>query len=221
MFADHSKLLSDPSQPQGVSAVKALAIAASQGQKIYTLTPANQAIHSSVVSGLQISANVKNEITNALSAGKEVTVHEKDITVNGWTGCGYTILDQDTGAGAYKIAGGANGGFLQLVIAIALIVILTYTAILLAPTLLGAAIAGGLGLWSYIGILKGLRKVTNDTEFNQLLASKVLGALAGTLFAWLSALSLGYIVEFAGVSIVKVISWLSAGLSYVLSWLGP
>ena len=113
MFADHSKLLSDPSQPQGVSAVKALAIAASQGQKIYTLTPVNQAIHSSVVSGLQISADVKNEITNALSAGKEVTVHEKDITVNGWTGCGYIIIDQDTGAGAYKISGGANGGSLS------------------------------------------------------------------------------------------------------------
>jgi len=37
-------------------------------------------------------------------------VHEKDITVNGWTGCGYIILDQEIGGGAYKISGGANGG---------------------------------------------------------------------------------------------------------------
>jgi len=43
-----------------------------------------------------------------------VTVHEADINVNGWTGCGYTILDSTTGAGVYKIAGGMNGGWLLL-----------------------------------------------------------------------------------------------------------
>jgi len=136
MFADATKPLSDPSQPQGVSAVKALAVAAAQGQKIYTLTPANQAIHSSVLSGLQISADVKNEITNALSAGKEVTVHEKDITVNGWTGCGYTVLDQETGAGAYKIAGGANGGIVLFILGAAIGLII---AELLILTLAGGA----------------------------------------------------------------------------------
>jgi hypothetical protein len=34
-------------------------------------------------------------------------------SVNSWTGSGYTILDPATGAGAYKIAGGSNGGFLH------------------------------------------------------------------------------------------------------------
>jgi len=139
MFADSTKPLNDPSQPQGVSAVKALAIAASQSQKIYTLTSANQAIHSSVVSGLQISADVKNEITNALSAGKEVTVHEKDITVNGWTGCGYTILDPDTGAGAYKIAGGSNGGgltFAKGILTVLGIILVCTGTVGIAPILL-------------------------------------------------------------------------------------
>jgi len=88
LFADPSKPLTDPSQPQGVSAVKALAIAASQGQKIYTLNTQNQAYHAQIVAQLQIDADAKQEISDALAAGKEVTVHQAEITVSGWTGCG-------------------------------------------------------------------------------------------------------------------------------------
>jgi hypothetical protein len=50
------------------------------------------------------------EIQNALAAGKEVAVHQAPITQSGWTGSGYIITDPATGAGAYKISGGANGG---------------------------------------------------------------------------------------------------------------
>lgn len=115
MFRNPNLATNDPTQPQGVSAVKVLAIAATQGQKVYTLNLNNQALHGTILQGLQISQDVKSEIANALAAGKEVSVHEKDITLNGWTGSGYTILDSETGAGAYKIAGGTNGGFLKWV----------------------------------------------------------------------------------------------------------
>jgi hypothetical protein len=53
------------------------------------------------------------EMQNALSIGKEVTVHQSPINQSGWTGTGYIITDPATGAGAYKISGGANGGFLE------------------------------------------------------------------------------------------------------------
>jgi hypothetical protein len=115
LFADPTKPLNDPSQPQGVSAVKALAIAASQRQKIYTLDNTNQAYHASIVASLATDADTKAEISNALYAGMEVTVHQADINANGWTGMGYMILDPDSGAGAYKISGGANGGWIILV----------------------------------------------------------------------------------------------------------
>lgn len=36
------------------------------------------------------------------------------MSVPGWSGAGYIILDPDTGSGAYKIAGGSNGGHLDL-----------------------------------------------------------------------------------------------------------
>jgi len=39
-----------------------------------------------------------------------VTVHENPIDVNGWVGSGYLVIDPETGAGAYLISGGNNGG---------------------------------------------------------------------------------------------------------------
>jgi hypothetical protein len=106
----------DPSQPQAVSAVKALAVAAAQGQRIYTLNSTNEAIHASTISQLGIDAAVKDEISNALAAGKQVTVHQADITYAGFTGSGYVIIDPQTGAGAYKISGGASGAFSKLIV---------------------------------------------------------------------------------------------------------
>lgn len=42
--------------------------------------------------------------------GKEVIVHTDPINVPGWKGAGYIITDPETGAGAWKIGGGGNGG---------------------------------------------------------------------------------------------------------------
>lgn len=104
-------LFDDPNTPvkeaEGISAVKALKIAMQQGQKVYTITQANQA---TVLPLLNHSANVMQDIQNALVAGKVVTVSANKISYNGWTGSGYILLDQNTGAGAYLIGGGADGG---------------------------------------------------------------------------------------------------------------
>lgn len=103
------QMFSTPTQPaQGVSAVKALQIAASEGQRTYHITPGNQA---QVLPSLRLDRLAMTEITQALAAGKEVITHTDRITVSGWTGEGYVLLDPVTGAGAYKIAGGINGGF--------------------------------------------------------------------------------------------------------------
>jgi hypothetical protein len=113
LFADPTKPIDDPGQPQGISAVKALAIAAAQGQKVYTLNSSNQAYHAGILAGLGTDGETKAEIADALSAGLEVTVHQAEITAHSWTGMGYTLLDPETGAGAYKISGGTNGGEME------------------------------------------------------------------------------------------------------------
>ena len=52
--------------------------------------------------------------------GREATISEGTITVAGWTGVGYIVSDPETGAGAYRISGGGNGGLLPLLSGIGL-----------------------------------------------------------------------------------------------------
>ena len=108
------QLFDDPKttekEVKGVSAVKALQIAQQQGQTIYTITKEN---YNQVLPKLSLSANVMSDIQNAINADKVVTVHEKNISYKGWHGLGYVILALTTGAGAYLIGGGADGGMIN------------------------------------------------------------------------------------------------------------
>jgi len=92
---------------QGISAVKALALASAQGQKIWQINKNNLDI---ALSEINLHSDTEQEIRNSVNTGKIVTTHEQRLNVNGWIGAGYIILDPTTGAGAYKIAGGGNGG---------------------------------------------------------------------------------------------------------------
>ncbi|GKS93334.1 transglutaminase [Acidovorax sp. SUPP2825] len=103
-----------PDCPQGISAVKALGIAAAQGQKIYTITQKvykhNPGIVNTALSAH--SHDTQSRVQRSLDAGYEVTIHESPITESEWTGAGYMAIDPSTGAGAYTIEGGSNGGAL-------------------------------------------------------------------------------------------------------------
>jgi len=102
----------DPNNPPNAfSAVKALQIAAAEGQKIYQITQANI---SSVMLNLNLDAATETEIQQAVNVGKEVVTHTDLVSVPGYTGAGYIILDPITGEGAYRISGGGNGGSLRL-----------------------------------------------------------------------------------------------------------
>jgi hypothetical protein len=118
---------------QGISAVKAIAIAQSQGQKIYTI---NQSNRDTALPKMSLGGDAGAEIRSAIDAGKEVTFHESSINAFGWHGVGYSITDADTGAGAYLIEGAGNGGVLALFGAGLVIVLGMY----LAPLLAGAAL---------------------------------------------------------------------------------
>ena len=128
-----------PACPQGISAVKAIGLAAAQGQKIYTITKEVFANNPGIVSS-QLSAHsqaTQQAVQNALYAGHEVTIHEKPITQSGWTGAGYTTIDPETGAGGYMIDGGSNGGFIFTLA-------ITILAFILAFEMLQVSIAIGL-----------------------------------------------------------------------------
>jgi hypothetical protein len=101
------QLFSTPDSPaQGISTVKALKIANDQGIPIYTVNQANIA---TVMPQLQVDQQTKDDIQNAVNAGKVVTVSKTNINFNGWNGCGYIITNPETGAGGYMISGGSSG----------------------------------------------------------------------------------------------------------------
>ena len=57
-----------------------------------------------------------------MASGKMVIIPEKETTIGSYTGYGYILLDNDTGAGAYMISGGINGGMSPELVGIASIV---------------------------------------------------------------------------------------------------
>ncbi len=101
----------DPNNPiQGISTMKAFALANAQGQKMYTISKQNI---DKVLPMIQASALTKGDIRNAVYAGKIVTVHEREVSVPGWHGTGYMVFDPANGNNAFMISGGGNGGFLE------------------------------------------------------------------------------------------------------------
>lgn len=101
----------EESPAYGVSAVKAIQLAAAEGQKIYTITQANV---NAALSAINLNSATEQEIRNAVYAGKEVTTHTHRINYQGMITAGYTILDPETGAGAYKIASGEDGALMAM-----------------------------------------------------------------------------------------------------------
>lgn len=104
------------------------------------------------------SATTKQAISNALDAGMEVTIHERPITIDGWTGAGYTKIDPNTGAGGYMIDGGGSGGILIGYVFVIAIVVLA------AVGIAGAVIAIATGGW-IIGLLSLIWQLLNFASF--------------------------------------------------------
>jgi len=129
---------------EAVSAVKALAVASAEGQRIYQVTQENV---NAVLPVLNISSEVKDEIRASVAVGKKATVSQNNITVGSWTGVGYIIADPDTGAGAYRISGGENGGWLLSALAGLLAGFGILLSGLLADPLIGGAVIPGLSIF--------------------------------------------------------------------------
>jgi hypothetical protein len=163
---------------KGISAVKVLALAQQQGQKIYTITPQNAA---TALPKLPITGALGQEIRSAVQAGKEVTIHEKQITTDGWSGYGYTIIDQDTGAGGYIIEGIGNGGFLGFAFALVLVliaVIVAFSMIFSGAYLVGLALFAWEALNFHLWI-EDIKKAQTEKDFNEANALSALQSLLG------------------------------------------
>ncbi len=102
--------LFDYEEGRGLSTTQILADANAQNIPIYTITADNI---DQIWPRLQVSAEVKTDIQNAIGIGQIVIIPEREIQREGWTGSGYIIRDPLTGAGAYLVEGGSNGGIIN------------------------------------------------------------------------------------------------------------
>lgn len=119
--------------PRGISSVSLLAAANMQGVPVYTLSQGN----SQEIANLTVHPDVKQEITDAIAAGGQVTISRDEVNHHGYTGVGYIIEDIE-GAAAYQIDGGLSGGGADGAQSVLPLPALTFTpiiGILLAPTL--------------------------------------------------------------------------------------
>jgi hypothetical protein len=167
----------DPAKPnceQGISAVKTLTVAQSEGQKIFLV---NQANFAEVIPFLSHRASVIDEIRATVSTGKEVTIHERAVTANGWSGAGYTVIDPENGAGAYLIEGGARGGFFKATVAAVLLMLLSTIAEAALAAVAGAGLIIG-GLVFYLN--NQIQKWFELTDFEKIIvgAVEVLATMA-------------------------------------------
>lgn len=90
-----------------MSAVAVIQKANEQSIPIYQITEANLA---TVLPKLTIAAGIKNQISNAVNAGLEVTVPQDNVIVADFVGVGYIITDPKTGSGSYLLNGYRDGG---------------------------------------------------------------------------------------------------------------
>ena len=150
---------------------------------IEVITSAN----ASQLNFITIDDGARAEIQSALLQGLEVTVHESPITVNGWQGSGYSILDAEYGVGAYKISGGANGGFLILIGFVSLAILIMSGFAFGAVTGLVGAVFGYLQVRSYLSFLEELAFEKNanvrKNQLNSRVVTMVLSAITGFGFA--------------------------------------
>ena len=168
-----------PYPGEAISAVKAIQKASAAGQRIYHITPANQSV---ILGNLHHDSDTLTDIRNALNAGKEVITHTDAVSVPGWTGAGYIITDADTGAGAFKIAGGGNGAFLSWLSSIDLLAIFT-----MFLTISGGAIDGFIG------------SAANDLPFAQDLENALIAKWLEPVGKWIGGgiTSIGYWFNFS------------------------
>jgi hypothetical protein len=213
------KLLdSEGHRVSGISAVKALSVANDQGIPIYTITSKNI---SSVLQNLELEPDAIVDIQNAVDAGREVTVSQRNITFHEFIICGYIVMDPNTGDAAYVIDG-RNGATFWLsvlwasliLLTIALATILTFIWSVIATIALATIgyLASKFILYT-AGIDNG-KKLVTLTTFLDMLVQLTLGIYLAATFVMAAAegIIIPMIIGFLGaifiVSAIAMTSWI-------------
>ena len=94
-----------------VSATSLLVSATQHNITIYNIDNTNV---DSSLSEIQVASEVKNDIKNAVNAGKKVFISKTNVQYNDWDGVGYIVLDPVKGTAGYMISGGSAGSLTSM-----------------------------------------------------------------------------------------------------------
>jgi len=114
---------------------------------------------------------------------------KKEVSVPGWSGTGYMVIDPTNGDGAFLIGGGGNGGWVEIAIAVILDV--------MRPAVLPTAVIAI--VLSVISVLEALKKC--DT-FHRAVYGLMLGLFVAymtylMIMATIAGVGLFYLSSFA------------------------
>jgi len=158
---------------EAVSTIHILNKANQEGIKVYQINSANAA---DVLPKLQYNTLKKQSLQNLIDSGKEITIPEKKVTISGWNGTGYIVLEPEDGTGAYMIDGGFSGGKAPGVFNVGLAILLAYIGNCIQDYILG------------------------DIEIHNLLDAVISVILDGIAMALFS-----YLVAAAGAGVIGII----------------
>lgn len=152
------------------------------------------------MAAINLGSDIENDIRNAVLAGKVATAHEQPISFAGGTNTGYLLIDPDTGAGAYLIAGGANGGFIVAFLITVLAVIAGLALISGGFVVAGVAIL----LWeafNFFSWIDAINNASNANEFNDAnMSQAIVGALGLLLIPGIGGAAIATILFGIGIS---------------------
>jgi transglutaminase-like putative cysteine protease len=170
----------------GITAISYLESAVRQGIQLYHINRDNVA---AALPKLQVSSAVKADIQSAVAAGKIVTIPQRELLKDGFTGVGYVVFDPATGAGGYLISGGLAGGGFQLpplhpLLNFLLGVLLVGAGIFASGALAVALAIAGIALIAYdfISTVQNLPNMSPEAQ-EMVIAFLAMLALVGILLA--------------------------------------
>lgn len=111
---------------ESVSTISILAKASEENIDILLISKDNL---SKEIEKLNTDSTTKRSIINAVNSGMIVTVPTENVTIGDWSGTGYIVTNPETGAGAYMISGGLNGGSVVVPASLTFLAGLIYTII--------------------------------------------------------------------------------------------
>jgi len=91
----------------GVSTVSVICQALQTGIPVCQIDATNV---ESRLAALALPAEIEDEMSASVAQGNIVVTPEQQVTIGDWQGCGYMLMDPDTGNAQYLISGGLSGG---------------------------------------------------------------------------------------------------------------